>query len=323
MPSSSVTEHRLTPVLSAANAKQELNTVAETAHRPSKATIRIFDVAVISFLAFVAGLLLSPFSPGGLNLGRHPPFTSQEQLHPINNATGPSPSSPRTPSSHKFPVGRDAIDSSYFHDDFPTHFGLSVLHTTHVDSSVAEYLKAHDIKQDERYTEDPEVADEWRRRIGWVFEDGFPDEQRFEVRWVSKEIGYGVFAKMHVAKGSIVGVFGSVITNSDNSDYMWTYPSEILDADGNVISLGFDAQYRGNFLRFVNHADGPNTEVVYVPYDGIWQIVYMAVRLIEAGEELTVDYGSNYWEHRPGMLVQEGQRAVESDLEGKSNGTGQ
>ncbi|KAI9359925.1 hypothetical protein DFJ73DRAFT_900326 [Zopfochytrium polystomum] len=256
MPSSSVTEHRLTPVLSAANAKQELNTVAETAHRPSKATIRIFDVAVISFLAFVAGLL----------------DALQPQI-PCRDG--------------------DAIDSSYFHDDFPTHFGLSVLHTTHVDSSVAEYLKAHDIKQDERYTENPKVADEWRRRIGWVFEDGFPDEQRFEVRWVSKEIGYGVFAKMPVAKGSIVGVFGSVITNSDNSDYMWTYPSEILDADGNVISLGFDAQYRGNFLRFVNHADEPNTEVVYVPYDGIWQIVYMAVRLIEAGEELTVDYGSN------------------------------
>ncbi|KAI9359927.1 hypothetical protein DFJ73DRAFT_757410 [Zopfochytrium polystomum] len=269
MPSSSVTEHHLTQVLSAAKAKQELNTAAEAAHRPSKATIRIFDVAVISFLAFVAGLLLSPFSPGGLNLGRHPPFTSQEQLHAVNNATGPSPSSPRTPASRKFPVGRDAIDSSYFHDDFPTHFGLSVLHTTHIDPSVAEYLEAHDIKQDERYKENPEVADEWRRRIGW----------RFEVRWVSKEVGYGVFAKMHVAKGSIVGVFGSVITNSENSDYMWTYPSEILDADGNVISLGFDAQYRGNFLRFVNHADEANTEVVVRAVRRIWQIVYMAVRL--------------------------------------------
>ncbi|KAI9359928.1 hypothetical protein DFJ73DRAFT_757412 [Zopfochytrium polystomum] len=280
MPSSSVIEHHLTQVLSAANAKQELNTAAETAHRPSKVTVRIFKVAVISFLALVAGLLLdsknigSPFSPGGPSLGRHPPFTYHEQLHAVNNATGPSPSSSRTPASRKFPVGRDAIDSSYFHDDFPTHFGLSVLHTTHIDPSVAEYLEAHDIYQDERYTEDPEVADEWRRRIGWVFEDGFPDEQRFEVRWVSKEIGFGVFAKMPVAKGSIVGVFGCVITNSDNSDYMWTYPSEILDADGNVISLGFDAQYRGNFLRFVNHAD-------------------------------------------------EGQRAVESDLEGKLKGTGQ
>ncbi|KAI9365343.1 hypothetical protein DFJ73DRAFT_772282 [Zopfochytrium polystomum] len=51
-------------------------------------------------------------------------------------------------------------------------------------------------------------------------------------------------------------------------------------------------------------ADGnANTEEVYVPYDGIWQVACVAVRLIEAGEEVTIDYGIDYWEKRPGVLL--------------------
>ncbi|KAI9359929.1 hypothetical protein DFJ73DRAFT_957288 [Zopfochytrium polystomum] len=264
---------------------------ADAVRRPSQPKTFVKEAAaVFSVLALVAGLLL-PFAEIASNLstlrsGLIPRtiFSSHEPLlAPHNSTQSTSATFASAPNSR-----------SYFHDDFPTHFGLSVLHTTHVDPAVAQYLSEHDLREDDKYAEDPDVAEEWRRRIGWALEEGFPFDQRFEVRWVSREVGYGVFAKMHVAKGSIVGVFGSVVTSTENSDYMWTYPSEILDEDGNAMPLGFDAQYRGNFLRFVNHREEPNTEVV----------------LIEAGEEVTVNYGADYWENRPGVLVGESSHKV-------------
>ncbi|KAI9345890.1 hypothetical protein DFJ73DRAFT_761488 [Zopfochytrium polystomum] len=172
----------------------------------------------------------SLFSPGSLNLCRHPPLSSHEQLHPVNNATSASGTATGT---RKSPGGS----------------ANSCCTSTHIDPSVVGYLKAHDIHRDELHLEDSEAEEEWRRRIGWVFEHGLPDEQRFEMRWVSKEVG----------------------------------------------SLGFDAQYRSNFLRFVNMPQGQH----------VGGVACVAVRQIEAGEEVTIEYGIDYWEHRPGVLLQE------------------
>lgn len=64
------------------------------------------------------------------------------------------------------------------------------------------------------------------------------------------------------------------------------------------MDLSIDARIFGNFQRFVNHADDPNTESVAVPYKNRWHRVYVALKNIEANEEVTVSYGSNYWSSR-------------------------
>ncbi|KAI8591758.1 hypothetical protein BDZ88DRAFT_409593 [Geranomyces variabilis] len=64
------------------------------------------------------------------------------------------------------------------------------------------------------------------------------------------------------------------------------------------MSLGIDAQVVGNIGRFVNHDESPNSDSVYVPWRNTWRVLYVSVRDIWPGEEVTVSYGANYWETR-------------------------
>ncbi|KAI9339215.1 hypothetical protein DFJ73DRAFT_961957 [Zopfochytrium polystomum] len=305
-----------------------------------------FQAAVIALLALIAGILLRSADPKELlptvsllfrssasqptaatnttTTGYSTANTPVRQASPNRKrragSLSPSPlRDPKAAGVASDPADAVAADESFFHAHFSTHFGISVVHTTVIDPVVLPFLIGHDIFQDEKYTDDPDTADEWRQRIGWVLDDGLPDDKRFEIKWVSKEKGYGVFAKVHIAKGSIIGIYSGVLTNASNSDYMWTYPSVVRDENGNELSLGIDAQYRGNFARFVNHDGDPNCDSVYVPYSGIWHVVYVAERPIARGEEVTVSYGSGYWENRPGMLAKgtEGKPNDEDDEAGE------
>lgn len=51
-------------------------------------------------------------------------------------------------------------------------------------------------------------------------------------------------------------------------------------------------------MRFVNHADDPNCEYLHLPFENRWRTIYVAKKPILPNEELSVDYGSNYWKFR-------------------------
>ena len=53
---------------------------------------------------------------------------------------------------------------------------------------------------------------------------------------------------------------------------------------------------RGNFTRFVNHSCNPNSQYERFSWMGLQRIVLVS-RGIEAGNEITVDYGERYWEN--------------------------
>jgi SET domain-containing protein len=78
---------------------------------------------------------------------------------------------------------------------------------------------------------------------------------------------------------------------------MWNYQSK--EFDGKQIALGLDAREKGNYMRFINHK-GPdcNAEAEYIPFNNLWYVYYIAVKDIAPGEEITTDYGSNYFDSR-------------------------
>ena len=57
------------------------------------------------------------------------------------------------------------------------------------------------------------------------------------------------------------------------------------------MDISIDSRVYGNFLRFVNHDDDPNTKSIAVPYKNRWHRVYVAIKNIKVGEEVTVSYG--------------------------------
>jgi len=106
-----------------------------------------------------------------------------------------------------------------------------------------------------------------------------------ELRFINHEIGYGVVATKRIPKGSITWVM-------DKLDRAFT-PSQIFELDElyqDILSkYTFRDRYGNHILcwdnaRYVNHSFHSNC--ISTAYD-----FELAVRDIEAGEELTDDYG--------------------------------
>lgn len=136
------------------------------------------------------------------------------------------------------------------------------------------------------------------------------DVDNVYIKWMSEQVGYGVFASKDIKRGNFVGEYTGVIRSVESvrdvraSAYSWSYP---IDPKFNGASssrrqnqqMWLDAKYEGNEMRFVNHSDNPNTKVVYViDSKGILHICYVAIKDIAHDQQLTVSYGENYWKSR-------------------------
>jgi hypothetical protein len=97
--------------------------------------------------------------------------------------------------------------------------------------------------------------------------------------------GRGVFATRRFAAGETVEVCPTLAVDDANvtgllSDYVFGSDDE----DKVVLVLGYGMLY--------NHSAEANTEYVE---DGPATIAFVTLRDVEAGEELTIDYGSDWW----------------------------
>lgn len=106
-----------------------------------------------------------------------------------------------------------------------------------------------------------------------------------EIRFISNEIGYGVVAKKFIPKGTITWVL-------DKLDREFT-PLEVSDLDPvyrEILGIYTFRNNKGNYVlcwdngRYVNHSF--NSNCLTTAYD-----FEIAIRDIQAGEQLTDDYG--------------------------------
>jgi SET domain-containing protein len=103
--------------------------------------------------------------------------------------------------------------------------------------------------------------------------------------------GLGLFAEKEFKKGTfIVAYTGRRVTDAESerreargARYMFEINSR----------WAIDGSSRRNIARYVNHSCRPNAEAVERRRH---RIVYIARRRIEPGEEITVDYGKDYFE---------------------------
>src|SRR5215472_13721148 len=106
-----------------------------------------------------------------------------------------------------------------------------------------------------------------------------------EVR-ASKIHGRGLFAREKIARGEIVAIKGGHIFDRETLDRLQSAlgPAEIQIADGLFIGPT-EASERESSMIFSNHSCDPNIGVQ-------GQIVFVALRDINAGEELTHDWAT-------------------------------
>lgn len=122
------------------------------------------------------------------------------------------------------------------------------------------------------------------------------------LQYVSDNVGYGVFAQKFIKKGDCIGVYAGELrpirTQADaypeDVDYAWFYFEDTKDGKKMVI----DGKYMGNELRFINDDKNPNVFAIGVIVDNCWYLCYVADRDILKDEQLTISYGSEYWQAR-------------------------
>jgi len=118
-------------------------------------------------------------------------------------------------------------------------------------------------------------------------------DPRFEVKNSRPGTGLGLFARVPIKKDDFILEYTgeripTVVADERDSKYLFE-----LDADWTI-----DGETKENTARYINHDCYPNTETDIV--NG--KIIFEAIRDIAAGEELTVDYGDEYFDEfiRPG-----------------------
>lgn len=120
-----------------------------------------------------------------------------------------------------------------------------------------------------------------------------------EVRWIDDKIGYGLFAKERIFKKTFIGEYsGRLRKKRGRADYKNSYCFEYFIGEMRATPFTVDAQDEGNYTRFVNHSTKGNCDPKLI-YDGsVMRVILYSNRLIEKGEEIAYDYGSDYWAKR-------------------------
>ncbi len=106
-----------------------------------------------------------------------------------------------------------------------------------------------------------------------------------KLKWVSNEIGYGVFAATHIPKGTAVYVRDALEIVISRQAPLAKNPAyqEIIRKYSYIDSKG-DYVLSWDHGRFVNHCCFPNTITTGYGFE-------IAIRDITPGEEITDDYG--------------------------------
>lgn len=74
----------------------------------------------------------------------------------------------------------------------------------------------------------------------------------------------------------------------DGDEYSYRLP--VLDP---VVVVS--AEKYGNLARLINHSAKPNAELVTVRHEGLLHVVCRATRDLIVGEQILIDYGTEYW----------------------------
>jgi len=119
------------------------------------------------------------------------------------------------------------------------------------------------------------------------------------IQWVDEQVGFGLFASQSIKPFTHLAEYtGRVkrwkLWKQNKNPYCFRYPGGWLP--GQIYMV--DAQEGGNETRFVNHSDTPNCEPATALSNGILHIFFRATRPIQAGEQITINYGKDYWSRR-------------------------
>ena len=119
------------------------------------------------------------------------------------------------------------------------------------------------------------------------------------IRWIDDEMGYGLFAQNVIAKETFIGQYTGVVKRyerfkTQRNAYCMQMPTGFFS----FCYLFIDAKSAGNEMRFANHSDAPTMKPICMIDRSLVHIGLFACRDIKPNEELTFNYGKDFWRFR-------------------------
>ena len=115
----------------------------------------------------------------------------------------------------------------------------------------------------------------------------------------------GLFAREERAAGECIVDYSGTLYTECEGDYITYYPARVPRA---MIKFGssriqipammLSAEQGGSLGRLINHSYQPNAAFKKVILDGMVQMLVVANRAIQPGEQILIDYGRGYWVKR-------------------------
>jgi SET domain-containing protein len=113
-----------------------------------------------------------------------------------------------------------------------------------------------------------------------------PRPQTFSLRTRRSSTGLGIFAVDEIPKNKFIIEYWGKLVSADVADQVGG--RYLFDLENGKAVLGGT---RKNTARYINHACRPNSEVRFVKN----RIYIYSKKRIKAGEEITYDYGKEYF----------------------------
>ncbi|RGB26359.1 hypothetical protein C1646_721360 [Rhizophagus diaphanus] len=200
-------------------------------------------------------------------------------------------------------------------EDFEEVFGVKPIYFPIIDDDIAPYLAKHNLRarllnstdinqntvqallrESDNYI--PQVE-----KIKYAVGNGtFVDDGGIYIRWINDIVRYGMYASKTFQRRDILGVYAGLVTRQlTDLEYAWefNYLVDVKDEEDKKIRVCIDAKHMGNYMRFANHRDAnQNGDQLYVVYNDLWHVLYIAQAEIKLHEQIFVNYGQGYWENK-------------------------
>lgn len=119
---------------------------------------------------------------------------------------------------------------------------------------------------------------------------------KVSLRFIDDEVGFGVFAAQRISPCALIGEYtGQLVEAKKRALASKFHCVRYTTWDIGKKRYVLDAEKMGNFTRFINHSSQPNAGLQSVYWRGIPKMIFVALKEIAEGTQLTFDYGAIFW----------------------------
>jgi uncharacterized protein len=123
---------------------------------------------------------------------------------------------------------------------------------------------------------------------------------KVSIRFIDEKVGFGVFAEQRIPSCAFSGECRGVVQERKRKglrDKVHCVRYTVWEMGKRKFIL--DAEKKGNFTRFINHSVKPNLSLQSVYWRGLPRLIFVALKEIAQGTQLTFDYGTFFWKECP------------------------